>query len=262
MQTEALKKYRESAKEKQRAEQCLALLPPSSEKVLEIGCREGYFTLQLAQRYPLVYALDLEMPSFDAPENVIKCRGDITRPLDFADSTFDLVVCTEVLEHIDPERLSFACSELIRVCNDRLLISVPYRQDLRVNAMICAHCGAWNPTSGHRTTFDSQKLLSLFTGCTLTDRRYVASGPYLTNRLSYKIYSRFGFPYGSYAQAEPCIACGQPLQRPRYTAGARLCCLAAKIIEALQNRILFAKRKKIPLWIEMVFKKVDTQFQP
>jgi SAM-dependent methyltransferase len=76
-------------------------------KALDVGCRDGYWAEQLRQRGYFVVACDI------APQ----CRGavqvDANRPLPFRDSQFDLVWCTEVIEHLlDP---AFAVSEFKRV---------------------------------------------------------------------------------------------------------------------------------------------------
>ena len=45
------------------------------------------------------------------------------------------------------------------------------------------------------------------------------------SKLYKRVYERFGFPYGSYQQEEPCINCGKHLEKPRLSFPARLACL-------------------------------------
>lgn len=243
-----IRQYRRKEVERERVESLLGMLPGDASRVLEAGCRDGFITLKLAEKYKSITALDLNMPRIDHPH--VHCvQGDITS-LSFPDKTFDLVICTEVLEHILPGALEKACSELLRVCSRYLLIGVPYRQDLRVHATRCVHCGKINPTTGHVNSFDQQHLISLFGNTPYKAVEYPGKGVYKTNRVSYAIYKRFGFPYGSYEQEEPCIYCGKRLERPRLGVAERLICLFAKGLEFLQNK---TGPSKSPVWIHLLW---------
>lgn len=108
-------------------------------RVLDIGCGEGRHTSHCL-RYPnsMVIAGDICHKDLVHTRNKLRfheafeeCRGtwemavmDVTR-LPFADSTFDLVICSEVLEHIpDHEK---AVQELVRVLKpgSHLVVTVP-----------------------------------------------------------------------------------------------------------------------------------------
>lgn len=93
---------------------------------LEVGAGEGVISERLHGRFGSCVSLDL-------PDDVLReewrtrpgphyLNGDAQR-LPFADDSFDLVVCVEVLEHlVDPER---GLRELARVGTRHLLLSVP-----------------------------------------------------------------------------------------------------------------------------------------
>ncbi|MGN0366667.1 MAG: class I SAM-dependent methyltransferase [Suilimivivens sp.] len=97
-------------------------------RILDAGCGEGFITdliyrnVEHAQITGLEYtkeALDLARqmnPDIDFVE------GDIYQ-LPFCDNTFDIVLCTEVLEHLnEPER---ALSEMARVADHTVFLTVP-----------------------------------------------------------------------------------------------------------------------------------------
>lgn len=97
------KSFRDAPDEQARIASLLRMIPSGS-TVLEIGARDGYITRLLASRFDAVTALDLRQPSIDAA-GVTCVAGDV-RSLQFPADHFDVVLCSEVLEHIPPCRPS------------------------------------------------------------------------------------------------------------------------------------------------------------
>jgi hypothetical protein len=187
---------RNSAVEKQRIADLMRLLPSSIDTVVDIGARDGFISKLLAERFLKVTALDLEKPSID--HRRIHCvQGDVTG-LDFQDATFDLVFCTEVLEHISTPLFVKACDELSRVSSRYLLIGVPYKQDIRVERTTCRACGKKNPPWGHVNSFDESKLRRLFPAFEIVNVSFVGMGRRRTNFLSCILMDMAGNPYGTY----------------------------------------------------------------
>ena len=101
-------------------------------QVLDAGCGTGFGTAILSERRPSrLVGVDISEEAVDragdlAPRADELRQADI-RELPFADSTFDVVVCFEVIEHID--RQDEALDELRRVLRPTgcLLISSPNR---------------------------------------------------------------------------------------------------------------------------------------
>lgn len=247
---EDLLRYRSSEAEQSRASDILRLLPSGCAAALDVGARDGYFSRLLAQRVLSVTALDLEMPSIDDPR--VQCiQGDVTR-MQFADDTFDLVVCTEVLEHIDPHVLDRACSELTRVCRGHLLVGVPFRQDVRVGRTTCRHCGTHNPPWGHRSAFDDDRLRALFPSLRPVEISYVGLNREGTNALSRILLDLAGNPYGTYGQDEPCLGCGAALhQRPLRNFPRKVLSKAGHMARRLTERF----QAEHANWIHMLFEK-------
>ncbi len=96
--------------------------------ILDVGCGEG-FTLNYLQKHKIGKRLEGIEYSDDAitlgkklyPSLTFK-KGNIYK-LPYKDNSFDLVVCTEVLEHLDNPRKAY--KELIRVSKRFILLSVP-----------------------------------------------------------------------------------------------------------------------------------------
>ncbi len=98
--------------------------------VLEVGCGDASFTADLANHFSRVTAIDISAGQI--AENAKKFPGitfkqhDVSERFPFADGTFEVVWCSEVLEHLfDP---SFALREMHRILkpNGRLMVTVPY----------------------------------------------------------------------------------------------------------------------------------------
>lgn len=97
-------------------------------KILDAGCGEGFITSLIFDNFTNVEITGLEY----TPEAVAQARkrnghisfiqGDVCH-MPFEDGAFDLVICMEVLEHL--ERPDAALKELSRVSKNEVLLTVP-----------------------------------------------------------------------------------------------------------------------------------------
>ena len=159
-----------------------------------------------------VVALDLNLPDVAHPR--VDCVQGNAAQLGYPDRSFHTVVCAEVLEHIPPAQLPRVCRELVRVADRHVVIGVPFKQDLRVDACTCRTCGAVNPPWGHVNSFDLERLVRLMDGLVPARVDYVGRTRSVTNAVSAALQRYAGNPYGTYEQDEPCIQCGQRLLPP------------------------------------------------
>src|ERR1017187_457005 len=81
--------------------------PGEGKKALDVGCREGYWTEKLKRKGYQVVAIDIE------PHCAEGLAVDANRALPFAESEFDLVWCSEVIEHLSNP--AFTIAEFKRV---------------------------------------------------------------------------------------------------------------------------------------------------
>ena len=112
-------------------------------RVLVVGCGTGFFSYHLAQAGADITGVDI------APQNVERCRQVVkagrflvadANTLPFPDNSFDLVFCSEVLEHTgDYQR---GLSEICRVLRPQghLLLSFPIRPTLPTTRWIYDGC--------------------------------------------------------------------------------------------------------------------------
>jgi 2-polyprenyl-3-methyl-5-hydroxy-6-metoxy-1,4-benzoquinol methylase len=144
----------------------VAALGPST--VLDAGCGEGIVAGWLAAELPgvAVHGVDAR------PEGVEEFRrrnpgmpvsvGDLYA-LDFADGEFDLVLSTEVLEHL--ERPRDAVKEMARVAGAHLLITVPHEPFFRAgNLARGRYVPRLGSTPGHMNTWGRRGFTGMVSG--------------------------------------------------------------------------------------------------
>jgi hypothetical protein len=241
-----------SANERVRTRDLIDLAGCDTGRALDAGTWDGHLALRLADRYDAVVAMDLRPPALSHPR-VRVIKGDITA-MPFEDDAFDLVMCTEVLEHVPPDRLERACSELARVTRRHLVVGVPYRQDLRLGRTACADCGVLNPPWGHVNSFDRDRLLSLFPGLRPRQMSLMGRVDGRTNALAVAVTDLAGNPYGTYSQEQPCLACDRPLVRPPSPRGVRRALSALGL--ALRYGSVIRRGRFAPGWLHMRFENV------
>jgi len=114
-------------------------LEPST--ILEAGCGTGYITERIAE---MKNTSITHIKAFDSDDGKIMEAKKRVAGVDFftgsiyeipfSDDSFDLVVSTEVLEHLEePDK---ALIELLRVSNEYLLVSVPDEPIWRITKML------------------------------------------------------------------------------------------------------------------------------
>ena len=245
-----LAQYRQSPTEIARTGDLLRLVPPETGSVLDIGARDGHFSLLFSQIPVDVTALDLIKPGFEI-RGVKTVAGDVTH-LEFPDRTFDLVFCAEVLEHIPA--LELACQEIQRVARRYILIGVPFEQDTRVSRTICQACGRRNPPYGHVNSFTEERLRALFDQCEPVERSFVGQTQEATNAMAAWLLDLGGNPWGEYSQDEGCIHCGARLVAPvRQSFWKRSAAAAGIRLQHLQTAMAPVRGN----WIHMLFRKKD-----
>jgi ubiquinone/menaquinone biosynthesis C-methylase UbiE len=110
----------------------------SFENFLDVGCAEGmYLNASKKQNGCSVYGVDFSSVAlkktklYAGQSDAFLACADVTR-LPFKDGSFDLVLCSETLEHVVNDTL--AMEEIARICKKSCLITVP-----------CFH-GIWSKT--------------------------------------------------------------------------------------------------------------------
>jgi len=133
--------------------------------ILDVGCGEGFVLsyLNSIKKIEKASAIDVDPDEVkDAKQNLPFCNvlEASAYTLPFKDKEFDLVICSEVMEHLEyPEK---AINEIQRVSNKYILLSVPNEPIWRILNM--ARLKYWNNlgnTPGHLNNWSSKQFVKV-----------------------------------------------------------------------------------------------------
>ncbi len=129
--------------------------------VLNVGCGDGYFERQAAKRNWRVFSLDPDIKAVSRLKQagIPACQGYM-QALPFGDGRLDVVVASEVLEHLDARQGRRSLEEVRRVLRPAgfLVGTVPYREDMTLNMVFCPHCRRSFHRWGHQRSFSRRQM--------------------------------------------------------------------------------------------------------
>jgi SAM-dependent methyltransferase len=148
----------------ERVQKVATLIPDHTETLLDVGCGNGLFLNHLKRQYSNRFRKLVGVDRSEAALEHVETEtalSNIDRLL-FSDLQFDTVTCMEVLEHLPLPTYSKAVAELARVAKQSIIISVPYKQNLKASQCQCPTClTCFNPDY-HVRSFNEDTLRSLF----------------------------------------------------------------------------------------------------
>jgi SAM-dependent methyltransferase len=151
----------------------LAMVPTDIGSVLDLGCGDGTLLRKIDSTL-FRTGVDISRTALKLGTTGYRIQAS-SFSLPFKGGIFDLILCTEVLEHLPSGEYEKTLSEMQRVGNRFILISVPFREDLDRKQARCSACGNVFHIHLHLRNFDLYKLENLFPGYSL--RQYRFSGP-------------------------------------------------------------------------------------
>lgn len=158
---------RTSASEQRRVRDTVALIPPGTDSLLDVGCGRGDVLHAITVRFAV--GTDLARRGIRHLKRPAAIASMLTLP--FPDRSFDVVLCAETLEHLDPDDLTRAAGELRRVARRSVVITVPYDENPLEWSSRCPRCGSVFHLHGHRRSFRPEDLRDLFPGATAYEVR-------------------------------------------------------------------------------------------
>lgn len=138
-------------------------------RILEVGCGEGFSTLRLRELLPVgahFEACDVERRLVEAARRrnpTVSIDERSIYALGLPEGAFDLVVCMEVLEHL--ERPAEALAALAATTSAHLLLTVPREPLWRgLNLARLKYVGALGNTPGHLQHWSQRGFLDFVRG--------------------------------------------------------------------------------------------------
>lgn len=160
-------------------EYVLSKIPESCSSILDVGCGKAWIAKELVKSKELICSLDISATNpgralelYPSANHTAVVADALNLP--FRDASFDCVISSEVIEHIEKPELFI--SELFRCVKPGgvLIITTPYKEVIKQN--LCIHCNKQTPENAHLHSFDEEKLKKLYTGTDLEDYKWKAFG--------------------------------------------------------------------------------------
>jgi 2-polyprenyl-3-methyl-5-hydroxy-6-metoxy-1,4-benzoquinol methylase len=206
-QKEVWKGYDNNVTEIKRAKKVINLIPDDVKSVLDIGCGNGIVTNMIRKSF--VVGLDFaKIPLSQVKTSVIQASID---RLPIKSKKFDLIILTEVLEHLDDEIYIKAIEEIKRLKANYLLITVPYNENVELGLCKCSVCGNLFNASHHYRKFDNSWFNREFSEYGLEKIEYASYGTPPNEKL---VKLKYKFDVYSYSDVAVCNKCGNRPIRP------------------------------------------------
>ncbi len=137
-----------------------------NKKVLNIGIGGGIFEKLAVSNNINIYSLDPSKKSIKKIKEVIKkdkAKVGFSQDIPFKDNFFDIIVMSEVLEHLEMKIIQQTLSEINRILkkNGKFIGTVPYDENLKEQLVVCPKCGEKFHRWGHVQSFDKNRLNKL-----------------------------------------------------------------------------------------------------
>jgi SAM-dependent methyltransferase len=183
------------------------MIPEGVRTVVDVGCGDGALTDRLAADWD-VTGVDMSSVALEHVKTTAVQASATDLP--FPDGSFDLVLSSEMLEHLSPDEYRAAISEMSRVTRGYLLVTVPYREDLRFRQVRCPQCGWRAHVWGHRRFFTPESLASDLAGFRLIEARVFGAvqAPHWPRWLIWSCHHLLKAYYWPPSQHPMCERCG------------------------------------------------------
>ena len=145
--------------------------------VLNIGVGRGGLESILIKKGILVNCLDPSKETIDRLRKQydlgVRAQVGFSQSMPFQDSEFDVVIMSEVLEHLTDDVLHSTLGEVRRVLKPGgfFIGTVPANERLMDNQVVCPHCGESFHRWGHVQSFSLLRLREILSSNNFTVKR-------------------------------------------------------------------------------------------
>lgn len=149
-------------------------LPEKPARILDVGCGLGVLSDVMASMGHDVLGVDTDASALGVVQSANQLASIDDLP--FPDRSFDVVIASEILEHLPVESFQRARNELARVSARAVLVTVPNAESLESASTRCPDCKATYSIHGHVRRFVRDDMSGLIPGYDLSAIRHV--GPF------------------------------------------------------------------------------------
>lgn len=166
------------------AENILSEIPKNKLNVLEVGFGDGYLSFLMKLVGHNVVGIDISSArAKDASKNASTVHFIVAeaRSLPFPPETFDVVICSETLEHVPHFEKAIKEASSVLKSHGYYLVTVPFTDvDIKVT---CPHCLRTFHPNGHLNFFTEESLMkSMWSGEFKVRKIYVFGSQIVHNR--------------------------------------------------------------------------------
>ncbi len=230
----------ENVSAEQRVPVTLSMFPNGIRSVLDLGCGDGTL-LGIMDETLFKVGIDISYKALRLVKrgNLIQASSEV---LPFRRDTFDLLMCTEVLEHLPETLFEATLKEIQKVAKKYILISVPFNEDLAQKEARCANCGQIFHIHLHLRSFNLLRLKKLFDVYKLRKVRF--SGPQIRTIPSWVLAIRRQYGHRwEWDKNVMCPRCGHTdHRRPKRT-----------LISVITSILACMTGKKHPKWVSALY---------
>jgi glycosyltransferase involved in cell wall biosynthesis/ubiquinone/menaquinone biosynthesis C-methylase UbiE len=141
------------------ADDIISMIPDNIHSILDVGCGNGTVINRLNKKWD-TFGCDISEVAL-RHVNAIKTVADISN-LPYPDNAFDLVISSDVIEHIADDVYEQALFELSRVAKRYVLIAVPYEELLEAAEVVCPKCTFSYHAHLHQRSYSIEQMTQLF----------------------------------------------------------------------------------------------------
>lgn len=245
--------------EAERISETLRAIPADTRTLLDVGCGNGVFVNTLSTAFPdrfeRVVGLDSSVEALKYVETE-KYNESIDN-IPFESESFDLVSCLEVLEHLPHQEFDKGISEIQRVSQKYILVSIPNDEILEGSLVLCPKCCcAFNPCF-HMRSFRKETLSSLFTKFRPITIREIGPVTRFYSYNNFLFFLRLGYKKPSPPVTSICPQCGYQNKRKLSDAKHNQKSYALSLQRLLSLVKPLTKRREKKRWLLALYARAD-----
>jgi SAM-dependent methyltransferase len=213
----------------------ISMIPEQVVSILDAGCGDGAVSNGLIDSYESVYCMDISEEALKHAKGN-KVLGSL-ESIPFEESRFDLVISSEVLEHLPDAVYHKTVSEVSRVAGKYIMISVPNDEPLEDTYALCNSCGNQFNVWHHVRRFNVKNVSGIFPEFRLLKTTFCGPDHPISNSYLTQLVRKVGGGY-PYTPTTICSQCGsRDIRKSRRTP-------LTMAINALNVLISYKKRKR------------------